>query len=1050
MSAGTPTLGAKKFTFSLNGVEAAGAFQLDPGSHPELLKSLIDPKAPLPSGDVLVAGGDLSIAPGQPIAIGPAKVGFSADVNAALGVFATPGPLREALLANSGLVSEVADALSFSGPAGTSFLMLRWGYDIAGTAAGSVAMGPSANLSLSANAGRKGYYAIVQSVPSDGKALESLVNLARSWKLPSQVDDIARLPVSTTLISEVDGSFGIGAKVTFGYDFNWLRTVDAIGLKGDVGLKLQAGLSASIGFGLSGKYAIVVSRNAAQQVHFRLYKLRVNDWSFGFDGSLTATPVTPLPDSFDDLLRAVTGTHGQQIMKLLGQVEDWTDPSKPVFGPFVNLADAEARKLVETITGVPDLAAAFDSAKGRIQQLFHTWDQLPQTATQLIWSKLPDPAEIAAIAGIAGKIATLDEDSLKDFLQTSLANVPFLNSTPGKALEALASKGLFAAIGDSEALKQVKKAAGLAQQILDGSALQGILTRLQDAVNTRLNLKQLEAVVDQTSFDSIDCWLKARLEGFLERKLEGSPGLVELQKLRTGLKAILDRKDELYAKALAVLKRNYDFQFHASYQKTTTTSALLDATFDFGASGSQAGNGLKLALAGKFDQLMAQPLPGVTIHDGVLAFGLRKESHVSLSLPYFSTSSMHVNEALAQLRTVAEQPGGLMFSLGATDLYQVRNDFTSALTVTLSLPQDKPGAVTIHDSDSASYRYDLKMALPHATAAGLGMQFAPYADNYFSSEFRPTSPGRFSDWVAQIAPPDGKLGNTLLSLSLSLPPTATLAWTNAPDSEKDRTYKRMSIALQRQFKQVLHDTFFRDVGHYAAVSGDTAAGAVLVFCSIPCCSSANLSDNGTRITLLGEDADGDDIYWDYRDRGVGPFPQDLRKAVLFHPDTKANLRQKLDLARTHIRTAGDPNGVLAFYADDQVDKILSQALHGRLLDFLFPVEAHMVEQARQAGLKMSAFKRNQFRNPEQARKDLAEFGQKFSEDFNTNLRTFAVDNALLPLGTAIYTAAAGALDPAAATGVTAMFSIQMLQAGVSTLAPGDSDILRMERVVHSG
>ncbi len=1044
-----PAPGAQKFTFSLDQNFAQGAVQIDSNSHPELLAALLDPNATLPAGDNVIAGGDLSAAPGKDITVGPAKVGFSADVNAAIGVFSTPATVREAVLKNADLVSQIADTLAFSGEAGTRFLMLRWGYDIAGTAAGSVALGPSANLSFSANAGRKGYYAIVQAVAADAKARASLSNLVSSWRLPSQVDDITKLPASTTLISEVDGSFGISAKLTFGYDFNWLRAVNGLGLKGDVGLKLKAGLSASIGFGLSGKYAVVLSReSAAEQIRLRLYKLRANDWNFGFDGSVTATPVTPLPDNFDDLLKAVTGTHGQQIMKLLGRVEDWTDPNKPIFGPFVNLADSEAQKLIQTITGVTDLASAFNDVKGRIQKVFQLWDGLPQTATQLIWSKLPDPSAISAIAGIAKKVASLTDANLTQFLQTSLADVPFLNTTEGMALESLAAKGLFAALQDKGALTDIQNAAGLVGQILDGSALQSLLTKLQDAVNTRLDLKKLETVVDQTTFDSLDTWLKARLEDFLEQKLAGAQGVAELKKLQAGLKAILEKKDELYAKALAALKRNYDFTFHATYQNTTTTSALLDAVFDFSTPGSQAGNALKLALGGKFDQLLAAPLNGVKINQGVLAFGLHKESHVSISLPYFSTESTHVNDAVAQLQTVNEDAGGLIFSLSETDIYTVKNDYSSGLTIALAAPASKQNAVNIHSVERAAYLYDLKVGVPSLTARGLSLQYAPYANTYFSAEFKKTPPGRFDDWVAQIAPPGGKFGNTLISLDLSLPSSSALAWMNAPSSDRDNVYKKMSIALQRQFKQVLHDTFFNDVHNYKDVSGDTAARAVLAFCSLPACSDAELVNDGDDVEFLDENADGKTIYWNYLDRGVNIFSVDLREKVLFHPETQANLRQKLLVARTRLQEAGDPDRVLSFYADGAAGQILGAALHGKLLEFLFPVEANMVEQARGAGLKMASFRKNQFFNPEQARKDMAKFGQKLAEDFNANLKVFAVENALLPLGTAIYTAAAGALDPNARTPVAAMFTIQMLKAGVSTLTPQDTDVLRTERVVH--
>ena len=107
----------------------------------------------------------------------------------------------------------------------------------------------------------------------------------------------------------------------------------------------------------------------------------------------------------------------------------------------------------------------------------------------------------------------------------------------------------------------------------------------------------------------------------------------------------------------------------------------------------------------------------------------------------------------------------------------------------------------------------------------------------------------------------------------------------------------------------------------------------------------------------------------------------------------------------------------------------------------------MVDKARGAAIKMAGFRKNLFKNPEQARQDLAAFGQKLSADFNANLKTFAVDAALMPLGTAIYAAGATALNPGADTDAAAMFTVAVLRAGV-TLDPADADILRTEQIVH--
>ena len=1037
---------AQQFTFSLDNGVATGAIQIDPAANPALLATLVDGSKPLPDGDVLLIGGDLSVTPGQDITFGPAQVGFSADVNAALGVFSTPANLKQALVKNGDLVSQIGDNIDL--PKGDKLLMLRWGYDISGTAAGSVALGPSANFSFSAGADTKGYFAMVQGVSKDAKALASLTTLIRSWRLPSQIDDISKMPVATTLISEVDGSFSLGAKVTFGYDFNWIRAIDGLALTGDIGLKLQAGLSASIGFGMTGKYAVLLSRETdARSIRMRLYKLKVKDWNFGFNASLTAQGEIPAPDKFDDLLKAITGTHGQQIMKLLGDVEDWTDPSKPIFGPFVNLADSEAQKLIQSVTGVADLAGAFDAVKNRILNLFQLWDNLPQTATQLIWSKLPDRDAIKNIAGIAQKVKALSDDDLKNFIQDKLADVPFLNSDHGRALESLAVDGLFSALQNVKEVANIREDAGLVADILDGDTLQSLLTQLQSAVNAKLDLSKLETVVDQASFDSLDTWLKARLEDFLEHDLEGAAGLAELTKLRNGLGAIVAKKDQLYSAALAAVRRSYDFSINSTYESTTTTSALLNMTFDFDVPNSQAGDGLKLALGGKFDQLLQNPGTGVTIKEGVLAFGVHKETHVSITLPHFATNSVHVNDAVAQLQTTSEDAGGLIFSLNASDVYTVKNNYSSGLTIALTAP-GKQNRVRVHPRADASFQYDLKVAVPNLTSGGLSLQYVPYANTYFATEFKALPPGTFADWVNQIAPADGRFGNALITLNVSLPGSAAAAWKNAPVNERDAQYKKISIALQKQFKQILHDTFFSDVQHYKNVSGDTTARAVLTFCSIPACSDAELVNGGADVKFLDETADGKTIYWDFGDRGVNIFAVDLREKVLFHKQTQANLLALLRIAQKRLHDAGDPDGVLGSYADNQVGQILAAALHGKLIDFLFPVEAHMVEEARAAGLKLADFRTKEFTNPEKARQDLASFGQKLSDDFNASLKNFAVGNGLLPLGTAIYTAAAVALDPTSASNPAAMLTIARLKPGVSTLTPADTDILHTDRVVH--
>src|SRR6185436_4241662 len=98
----------------------------------------------------------------------------------------------------------------------------------------------------------------------------------------------------------------------------------------------------------AGKYAVAVSRESAERkIRVRVFKLRMRQFDFAFRAEAIVTPVsTLLPAQFDDFIKGVLGLHGTQVVAALGRVRDWTDPGRPLFGPFVNLADDKARELI--------------------------------------------------------------------------------------------------------------------------------------------------------------------------------------------------------------------------------------------------------------------------------------------------------------------------------------------------------------------------------------------------------------------------------------------------------------------------------------------------------------------------------------------------------------------------------------------------------------------------------------------------------------------------------------------------------------------------------
>ena len=132
----------------------------------------------------------------------------------------------------------------------------------------------------------------------------------------------------TWIASEVLGSVKVTLGSELGFDFNWVREAKLGGLTGDIGLRLQMGINAAVGFSASGRCAVVVSREseaaarcgcASSAAHPRPRRLAQRDVAVQARDSL-------LPGQIDDFIAAVFDTHGEQILRDLQILEKWTDP----------------------------------------------------------------------------------------------------------------------------------------------------------------------------------------------------------------------------------------------------------------------------------------------------------------------------------------------------------------------------------------------------------------------------------------------------------------------------------------------------------------------------------------------------------------------------------------------------------------------------------------------------------------------------------------------------------------------------------------------------
>ncbi|NIR53097.1 hypothetical protein GWO43_31090 [candidate division KSB1 bacterium] len=1000
----------KNKTF-LSGTSSAG-IQLGADTDPQVLLALKN-DSPFPERQIELGKIAINAEGGKDIEFGKGskKVTFKGGANAS--AFSGLGVYQDAnsLIGSLGLDDNIAPALDLQDSADSLYLLLRWGYDLEASTSGAVALGGPGLVKFGADGKREAMFAVMRRLPKSTGALTAVKKTLNSWRLPSQVDSIKDFEPGTWLISEVDSAIALTLGAQFGYNFNWVKEAKLKGLSGDIGLQLQLGVTAALGFQASGKFALLIGRDASdeqtQELRLRLFKQRKKGWNFALNtrASVQADFDSFLPDNFNDLVKAVFGTHGAQILKDLEVIEKWTNPNQDISELLGGISVDYFKKFVADVTGV-DPETAFDEAKGRLQSFLEKWNQLDHKAATTLWKLVEENVDLSDIRNIVNIITESDEQSIKRHLEDKIADVDFFKTPAGKFLLSLIPlDSLLSVLTDSQAFEKFQEVAQKASEVLDGELMEETLIKLQDNLNQRLKLDKIENVVSETDFKDLDEWLKAKLSDFLGETLN----LSKLDDIRKTIHLLFEKRQEFYDKTLKALTRQYEFKLSAAYQKTTTNQALIDVVFDFGK--GDVSKHLKQAIGGKFDKLMAESHSGIRLKAATLTHEINRQSSVELSLPFFKSSVKHINNSLAKVNAVDEDDGRvLVYELGAKDIVLRKNQQVSTLAVGGFLKVNA-NQVRIHSTDALTYSYSFRQAKRNMKRADVQYQLKPYVKAYFPSSFSAMHDGAisapFDTWVGDLDKTIDQLesngtdnfGHTLISLQVSLSSEIASAWLQAPSDKKAIQYMNMSRRLQAKLKQLLPFYYFQNVENYENI---VPASVLLAYAAVPPSTTIQTSFNALK--KISTDRD---VYWNWPDRNQ-------QEAMLNNNLTAARLARLLEQVHNRVEATPGMEGKAKFYDPERVAGFLSDVINGNTeMHFrsLFLVESEIVHGAHDAGLKLAKFAKKASSEPSEAVKVLADFGANITETFNKSVRSIYGGDAVRPLGTMMFAEAAFALNP---------------------------------------
>lgn len=1025
-----PTSTTVNFSKNIPFRSGSAGIQLSAVNDPQVVQAILD-RQEFPPGDIQLLDAKVTASTGSDIAFdsGQGTVNFSADGGAwgNLGLYRNPSDAVKAMQ----LADDISASFSLPAAAGQRWLILRWGYDAEAAAKGSIAL-QAASVQFGASGSSHGKFAVLSLVPAGTPAFQAIGRLIDSWTLPSRVGSISDLEPGTCLISEVDGQIAANIGITYGYNFSWVREAKLAGLSGDIGLKIELGVKATLGFSLSGSYAIIVSReSSAPKLRLRLFKQRNQGLSFALDAGATVQPSTGsfLPGTFEEFISGVLGIHGQQLVKDLGAIESWAGGQTPLSGLLSGLSPDYFNNLLTKITGV-NAVALYEQARQKLLGFLSSWGTLDSKVSSLLWSYLSeDSAVLDQIKSLTQKIggaSTIDDYAA---ILNSLVKNDFLNSDAGKLLEQLALGSILQPALDSAALGKVKDAASLVAKLLDATSSEGsILKALHGFIDPLIRLDKITGVVDQASVDNLDEWLKAKLSKFLDETVSTLP---QVQKIQRTIKLLSSKAQTFYDEVVKALNDKYTFSLSALYEQNTTDRALCDVEFDF-TGGLNPSQELQSVMKGNFGDLFLKSAPGVTVNSATLSHEPRRHTHIDLKLPFYSATIDHINDSIALISAgngISGNNGALsMYDLKATD---VVSEFTShmasqsALAIAGQIPPDRGNQTrnyTGADEPDITYSYSFRQAAARMNTAQLEHQLRPYVDEYLGDAF---SDMGWKTWLseldnAMVNSPTNSLGTTLVSLDLSFPSTIMAGWLKAQKSETWFPYMQMSQNVQQLgMKKIIPFYYFSDPGKYKDLA---SAYTLLAYAAMPPSTSADLDSDGSLHIMTNKK-----VYWDWMDT-------DLRHAMLNNELTEAKLRAMLQPIYVRLQDSG-LNDTAKFYkpGDDTVRSILASANSSsgqQILLGLLQTEAEIVQGCLSAGQSMADFVSASNTDIKAATRALSNFGATLANTFNNKITSVYGGQALRPLGSAVYLIAAQqflgtSVQPAA------LFELIVLKEGVA-------------------
>lgn len=954
-----------------------------------------------PEGKIPLGRIDLKAQTGKNFTFGTAgaAVAFkaSAEFQTGMGVFNFPADATASLQ----LVNTPRLNLAVPGADTDKFLVMMWGYNLQAVASGSHPIGVLGTVTFGAEGAHDFKYAVLHRFPKTTGAFQVIDDTVKSWRLPRQLGKAGDLKPGTWLVAEVDGSLAINLAAQLGYDFNLVHEARQLGLTRNLGAKIDAGLKVTFGFDVSGRYLVIVGRECRKEtdadsgvVRLQLFKQSKRGFDFGLNLSVGVTGPSDIPN-YDDLVKAVFGIHGAQVVKDLHLIKDWTDPNKDLGQTVARLLNDTGLQLLTKATGI-DAKAEFERARQMVLGELAKWDALPDRVAAATWrllGKLPGDSVTQDFKTFLSALADNDPGKRRKAFTNALQSAVYGDDPRGQWLSAVADEGLLAL---SSQLDKVQTIAAQTLDILNG----GIIKRIQDFIHEKLDLSAIRDAVTQNDFDKLDGWLIKRLGDFFDKDLH----FEDLKQIQAAINLVFTKADDIQNKVQKAIRNRFGLELAATYSNNTTNTALLDASFDL-RQPPAADMFKKVVANSQLDTILTRRAAGVSVNSASLSHEVQRTGAVQINMPFFSFESTHVNDSLATL-TASADAGRVMVELKASDLEMVKNRFRSELSVLCKMGA-RNGKLQFAPDDTESIAYEMRQAKANLTLVDFEHRVTPFITEYLLNLFSAPNASLQTfytdlDRTVENVLHNGtnNFGDVAITMQVAAPAAALQAWFVPRDPVRIRRDNlTLSRAIQHSFRTLLPFYYFQEDSKLVM---NITTAALLVWSAMPISTWIDFDVQTGAIRQLNRD---DEPFWDWPNIN-------LRRAVVRNSHTTASLTQSLLTLHKRLLEAGNSNApYFAAKTAPSWQQMSLTPMGDELLHALLYTESQIIDDAVEALIDVNDMLDDLDKAPMLAMKRFADFGARLTEAFHHNLQSVYGDDSLRALSAMLLVEGSRAIAP---------------------------------------